>query len=70
MASFVSVLAMLPVTPTTSGSNRRRHADASAASAASASPTRTTVTSPRLVGSDGGRVTSRAAAPAATASAR
>ena len=38
---------MLPVTPTTSGSNRRRQPAATAPSAASASATRTTVTSPR-----------------------
>ena len=35
MASLVEVLAMLPVTPTTSGSNRRRQPAATAPSAAS-----------------------------------
>ena len=61
---------MLPVIPTTSGSNRRRQPAATAPSAAMPSATRITVTSPSAVGSAGGRVTSSAAAPAATASSR
>ena len=61
---------MLPVTPTTSGSNRRRQPAATAPRAASPSATRTIVTSPSDAGSAGGRVTIRAAAPAATASVR
>ncbi len=69
-ASFVEVLAMLPVTPTTSGVNRRRHPAATAPSAACASATRTTVTSPRAAASSTGRVTSTAAAPRAIASGR
>ncbi len=48
-ASLVEVLAMLPVIPTTSGSNRRRHAAATACSARSGSATRTIVTSPSAV---------------------
>ena len=59
---------MLPVIPTTSGSNRRRQPAATAPSAAMPSATRITVTSPSAAGSAGGRVTSSAAAPAATAS--
>ncbi len=57
MASLVEVLAMLPVTPTTSGSNRRRQPAASAPSAASGSATRMTVTSSssRRVGDLAGR---------------
>ena len=69
MASLVEVLAMLPVTPTTSGLNRRRQPAATAPSAATASATRTTVTSPRVVGSATGRVTMTAVAPRAIASA-
>ena len=68
-ASLVDVLAMLPVTPTTSGSNRRRQPVATAHSAASGSATRTTVTSPSASASPIGRVTISAAAPAAIASA-
>ena len=44
-ASFVDVFAMLPVTPTTSGANRRRQPAATAARAARPSTTRMTVTS-------------------------
>ena len=62
-ASFVEVLAMLPVMPTTSGVNRRRQPAATAPRAACPSATRTTVTSPRAAASLGGRVTSTAAAP-------
>ena len=51
IASLVDVLAMLPVTPTTSGSNRRRQPAASAPSAARGSATRTMVTSPNAAGS-------------------
>ena len=69
-ASFVEVLAMLPVIPTTSGSNRRRQPAATAPRAAIPSATRMTVTSPSAAGSAGGRVTRSAAAPAATAPGR
>ena len=70
IASLADVLAMLPVTPTTSGSKRVRQPAATAWSAASASATRTTVTSPSEARSSGGRVTTSAAAPRATASDR
>ena len=63
IASLVEVLAMLPVTPTTSGSNRRRQPAASAPRAANGSATRMTVTSPIAAGSAIGRATTRAAAP-------
>src|SRR5215210_5945855 len=69
-ASFVEVLAMLPLTATTSGSNRARHVVASAWSAARASVTRTIDTSPSAATSFGGRVTRRHAAPAAAAASR
>ncbi len=68
IASLVDVLAMLPVTPTTSGSKRRRQPAAIDPSAASASATLTTVTSPSVAGSAIGRVTMTAAAPRAMAS--
>ena len=73
-ASFVDVLAMLPVTPMTSGEKRRRHAAAVAWRPRSVSGTRTTVTSPRSsrAGSpaSGRRLTRSADAPPATACAR
>ena len=46
VASFVDVLATLPVMPTTSGAKRERQAAATAWRPARASVTRTTVTSP------------------------
>ena len=70
IASLVDVLAMLPVTPTTTGSKRRRQPAATAPRAAAPSGTRTTVTSPSESGSASGRVTSTAAAPRRTASPR
>ena len=72
MASFVEVLAMLPVTPTTSGSNRARQPAAIAPSATSPSGTARTVTSPSASRTAGGtgRETTSAAAPATAASAR
>ncbi len=70
IASLVDVLAMLPVTPTTTGSNRCRQPAARAPSAASPSATRKTVTSPSAAGSGTGRVTTSAAAPRSMASTR
>ena len=70
MASLVEVLAMLPVTPTVSGSNRRRQAAAMAWSAGSGRVTRMTLTSPIAAGSGPGRLTSSPAAPSWTASTR
>src|SRR3990170_7932405 len=70
MASFVELLATLPVTPTASTSKRRRQAAARAARAASPSATRITVTSARRpsCSSPSARVTSTHVAPDATAS--
>ena len=59
-ASFVDVLAMLPVTPMTSGEKRRRHAAAVACRPRSVSGTSTTVTSPSA--SSGGSSGQRLAA--------
>ena len=66
MASLVEVLAMLPVTPTTSGSNRARQPAARAPRAASGvrDPDDRDVAEGRRVGGTGG-VTSSAAAPRA-----
>ena len=61
-----------PVTPTTSGWKRARHAAATRPSAATPSSTSTTVVSPSRssAGASGASLTSRAVAPAATASSR